>query len=60
MESRLLTPEEAARILNVTPRRVRDLIKARELPGMRLGHTYRVDRVALEQFFAKSAANLKT
>lgn len=51
----MITPDEAERILKIPARRVRAMIRAGELPGRRLGHTYRVNLRALERLLAEPA-----
>lgn len=47
---RLLTPEEVAERLSVTPRTVRDWLKAGKLQGMKAGRLWRISEKALCEF----------
>src|SRR5215212_8775514 len=48
----LLTPEEAAAYLRVTPQTVYRLVRAGKLPGVKVGHLWRLRRVDLEAHLA--------
>lgn len=44
---------EVARIFRLTPRAIRALIRAGELPAIRLGRHYRVPKPIIDAFFAQ-------
>jgi excisionase family DNA binding protein len=48
----LLTPEEAAARLRVAPQTVYRLARAGKLPGVKVGHLWRIRRADLEAFLA--------
>jgi excisionase family DNA binding protein len=50
---RLLTIDEAAEILNVSPKTIRRRIAARELPAIRDGRSVRVSPDDLRSYIAK-------
>lgn len=47
-EPLLLSTEQVADMLGISPRHVRDLLAEGVLPGVKLGHIWRVPRRALE------------
>jgi len=49
MEKRLISPEEAGRIVGCSPRLVRNLVKSGELPGFPLGGRIKIDLFRLEE-----------
>lgn len=51
--SKLLKPAEAAAILNVTTRTVRNLVARRALRAVRVGRTLRIDERDLTAFVEK-------
>jgi len=53
---RLLTPEEVAERLSVTPRTVRDWLKAGKLQGMKAGRLWRISEKALCEFLEAGEA----
>lgn len=54
-----MTPAEAGAMFKIPVRRIRDLIRQEEIPGVRLGRTYRVDRVALEEKLGRKMRSQK-
>lgn len=42
---------EAAKIIGLHPERLRQLVRAGELPAARMGKSWRISRVALETYF---------
>src|SRR5436309_2147545 len=60
MISMLLTPEEAARILGLSPFTVRRLLREGELPGRKVGkRQWRIRRVDLEEYLGASSTSGK-
>jgi excisionase family DNA binding protein len=54
MEERpMLTPEQVARQLNTTERKVYELLRARELVGLKIGREWRVEPKELEAFIER-------
>jgi excisionase family DNA binding protein len=47
--SRFATPDEAAKLLRISARTVRRLVRTHELPGVKIGGQYRVDVDALDR-----------
>jgi len=47
---RLLTTNEAAKLIGVTPGRIWQLIQSKELPGVRVGTLWLVPEKELEKF----------
>ena len=58
-EPALLTPEEAAAYLRVAPQTVYRLARAGTLPGVKVGHLWRIRRADLEAFLAGAGATPK-
>lgn len=54
MIEQLLTPEEAALQLGITPRTIREWLRNGKLPGVKLGRLWRVKETDLEAFIAQS------
>ena len=50
----LMTPDEAAHILNTDKRNVLDWIRAGRLAGVKVGKEWRVDPTDLEEFIRKN------
>ncbi len=46
----LLTRDEAAELLNVSPQTVYRILRRGELPAFRVGHSIRFSQVALENY----------
>jgi excisionase family DNA binding protein len=58
MTNLLMTPEEAARILGLSPYTVRRLLREGELPGRKVGkRQWRIRRVDLEEYLATPSAS---
>jgi excisionase family DNA binding protein len=58
MEERpMLTPEQVARQLNTTERKVYDLLRAREIVGLKIGREWRVEQKELEAFIERQKRN---
>ena len=56
MTSVLLTPEEAARVLGLSPFTVRRLLREGELPGRKVGkRQWRIRSVDLEEYLGSSS-----
>lgn len=53
----VLTPEEVAEILKVTPATVRKLLRDGELPGRKIGKSWRVTRQALEAYLMEPSGD---
>ncbi|MGO9720870.1 MAG: helix-turn-helix domain-containing protein [Methylocella sp.] len=49
-QQRLLTTDEAAELLHVSPRFVRQRVQTGELPSVRLGRLHRLHRDVIEEF----------
>lgn len=47
---RFLTLADAAQILNVTPSAAEELVSLGELPAIRVGTHWRIERIALESY----------
>lgn len=45
--------DEAAKILGIHPERLRQLVRAGEIPAARLGKSWRISRVALADYFRR-------
>jgi excisionase family DNA binding protein len=54
--ARGMTVNEAAAWLRTNPKQVRKLIHHRELPAIRLGKSYVIDRLDLEAWWARKKA----
>lgn len=50
MKDRLLTPEEAAAILSVSPKSIRAWLRSRKLKGVKAGRLWRVREDELAEF----------
>lgn len=50
----LITVEEMARRLNITPRAAREWLKKGIIPGIKLGRIWRIDEKDLEEFIRKA------
>lgn len=50
MDNEILTADEAAQLLQVTPETVVDLLKSSELPGRKVGGQWRTTKRALVHF----------
>jgi excisionase family DNA binding protein len=48
---------ETAQLLDLTEPKVRRLLREKQLPGVRFGHTWRVDLIRLEELLATGAVN---
>jgi excisionase family DNA binding protein len=59
MSENLLTPEEAAERIAVSPRTLRDWLRSGELRGVKVGKLWRVRPADLEAFI-EPASKLKT
>ena len=53
MTHQYLTINQAAEILNVNYRTVRDLIHTNKMRAIKIGRVYRISRAHLNQFIAK-------
>ena len=51
---RLLTAQEAAKILTISPRHLWDLTKQGELPAIKMGRSVRYAQADIDAFIAKS------
>jgi len=49
-KERLLTPEQAAEILTVSPKTIRDWLRSRKLRGVKAGRQWRIRREDLDKF----------
>jgi excisionase family DNA binding protein len=49
-------PEEAARLLSVGRHKIFDLIRAGELRSVRIGHSRRIPRTAVEEYIEQRLA----
>lgn len=54
MTDRLLTPEEAAAILSVSPKSIRAWLRSRKLKGVKAGRLWRVREEELHAFLFES------
>ena len=52
----LLTPEQTARFLAISPRKLHSMTQAKELPCIRMGRALRYRRCDLDTWLAKLAA----
>ena len=52
----LMRPTDVARLLNLSTERVYQLIRARELPSVRVGGALRIPRPAWEKWLATKSA----
>lgn len=59
MDDQLYSAEEAARILGLQVRTVRNYIREGRLPGVRIGKQYRISRPALEAFACAGAGEVQ-
>jgi excisionase family DNA binding protein len=50
----LLTPEQAAAILQLSPKTIKDWLRAGKLTGCKVGRVWRVKRADLEAFIQAS------
>ncbi len=60
MSENLLTPEEAAERMAVSPKTLRDWLRSGELRGVKVGKLWRVRPADLEAFIHEPASKLKT
>lgn len=44
------TVDEAAKMLSVTPRMLRDLLRAKQIEGLKVGNLWRVSEQAMDAF----------
>lgn len=49
-ENKILTVDEVAAILRLTPRTVRELLKQSEIPGRKVGRVWRTDGAQLKKY----------
>lgn len=49
-DSRFMTASEVATVLRVSPATIYRLVRTGVLPGLRVGHSLRLSRSAVEQF----------
>ena len=54
-QQRFYTAREVADILRVSTTTVYRLIKARELPAMRLGRSFRIGEIAVDDYLARGS-----
>ncbi len=52
---KMLTVDEVAAILRVTPKTVRNLLNAAKLPGVKIGRVWRVSEAALWKHLLREA-----
>jgi excisionase family DNA binding protein len=52
-ESLLVRIEEAAKLLDLSRRQVRHLVRDGELPGFRVGRDFRLPRLGLEEWIVR-------
>lgn len=57
--SEYLTLKEVAKTLNVSPRTVDRILKARKLPYIRISRQYRIDKKHFDKFIEKNTRNLE-
>jgi excisionase family DNA binding protein len=50
MTERLLTPEEVAQWLATTERKIMEMARASELPGLKIGKEWRFDRGEIQSY----------
>jgi excisionase family DNA binding protein len=50
---KLLTPEQAAEVLQITPKTVRQYITSGSLPAAKMGRVWRIDQKDLRDFIEK-------
>lgn len=50
---KLLTPEDVANVLSVTPRTVKDWLRKGKLKGVKVGRLWRIRELELEAFIGK-------
>jgi putative molybdopterin biosynthesis protein len=53
-EASYLTPEQVASILNIRERKVVDMLRRKELPGVKIGKEWRIDRSELDAFIERN------
>lgn len=53
MEQLLYTPEEAAASLNISRRKVYEMLRDGEIDSVKIGRCRRIPRVALDRFIAQ-------
>jgi excisionase family DNA binding protein len=56
---KLMTPEEAARLLSVSPRTVKDWLRRGDLNGVKAGNLWRIRESDLERFLHKDEGRIK-
>ena len=44
------TVDEAAKLLSITPRMLRDLLRAKQIEGLKVGNLWRVSEQAMDAF----------
>jgi excisionase family DNA binding protein len=54
---RLLTPREAAKIVAVTPRTIKEWLRRGELAGIKIRHMWRIRASDLERFIQQGSAD---
>ena len=52
---RFVKTGEAARMLGLSPHSIREAVRRGDLPGMRVGHLFVIDRQGLEELLCKRA-----
>lgn len=50
IKSRLIKPEEAAWRLGISPTTIKKWLRNGKLPGVKVGHLWRIDEADLEKF----------
>jgi excisionase family DNA binding protein len=53
-ETRYLTPEQIARMLSVTERKIQDMLRSGVLKGVKIGKEWRVSPADLEEYLDRS------
>lgn len=59
-QARFLTVQEVATVMRVSKMTVYRLLHSGELPGLRVGRSFRVPAAALEDYLARSATSDRT
>ena len=56
---RIFTVDEAAEFLQLTPRTIQLLLKQKKIPGRKIGKSWRISELALNQMFDEALNTVK-
>lgn len=52
------TVDEAAKMLSITPRMLRDLLRAKQIEGLKVGNLWRVSEQAMDDFIQSNTVTV--